>query len=109
MAISPDDSFIVIAGQGADNPPNCDSVLRYNTGGSGVIAFTWAARMYSSVFSLAVSDVAVYVGGHFCAAPRIGAPAGGITHDPNTGPGGNSERLRLRKPEFFSQPERSLS
>lgn len=87
LAISPDDSFIVIGGQGADNPPNCDSVLRYNTGGTGVIPFRWAARMYSSVFSLAVSDVAVYVGGHFCSAPRNGAPVGGITHQGGTANG----------------------
>ncbi len=73
MAISPDGSFIVIGGQGADNPPNCDSVLRYETAGNSVQPFTWSARMYSSVFSLAVTDAAVYVGGHFCAAPRQGA------------------------------------
>ncbi len=79
MAISPDDSFIVVGGQGADNPPNCDSVLRYPTAGNGAVPFDWSARMYSSVFSLAVSDVAVYVGGHFCAAPLNGAPPGGVT------------------------------
>ena len=28
IAIAPDDSFIVIGGQGSDVPPNCDSVLR---------------------------------------------------------------------------------
>ena len=82
MAISPDGSFIVIGGQGADRPPNCDSVLRYETAGDDVVQFTWSARMYSSVFSLAVSDVAVYVGGHFCAAPRLGAVyEGGLTSD----------------------------
>ena len=73
MAISPDGSFIVIGGQGADRPPNCDSVLRYETAGDDVVPFTWSARMYSSIFSLAVTDVAVYAGGHFCAAPRLGA------------------------------------
>ena len=73
MAISPDGSFIVIGGQGADNPPNCDSVLRYETAGNSRVDFTWSARMYSSVLSLAVSDQAVYVGGHFCAAPLQGA------------------------------------
>ena len=53
IAISPDNSFIVVGGQGADNPPNCDSVLRYPTDGTGVIGFDWSARLYSSVFSLA--------------------------------------------------------
>ena len=80
IAISPDDSFIVIGGQGSDRPPNCDSVLQYPTGGTGVIPFNWSARMYSSVFSLAVSDTAVYVGGHFCGAPKNPAPPGGIAH-----------------------------
>ena len=95
MAISPDGSFIVIGGQGADNPPNCDSVLRYETAGNAVQPFTWSARMYSSIFSLAVTDAAVYVGGHFCAAPLLGAvypggytsnftgTANGCSTDPN--------------------------
>ena len=79
LAISPDGSFIVIGGQGADRPPNCDSIVRYETAGDALVEFTWSARMYSSIFSLAVSDVAVYAGGHFCAAPRNGAPRGGVT------------------------------
>ena len=82
MDLSPDGSFLVVGGQGADNPPNCDSVLRYETAGDSLVNFTWSARMYSSVFSLAVSDVAVYAGGHFCAAPLNGAGPSGITHDP---------------------------
>ncbi len=81
MAISPDGSYIVIGGQGNDFPPNCDSVLRYQTAGDTTVNFEWSARLYSSVFSLAVSDVAVYVGGHFCAAPAVGAPPGGVTSD----------------------------
>ncbi len=81
LAISPDGSYVVVGGQGGDNPPNCDSVLRYELDATGIVPFTWSARMYSSVFSLAVSDVAVYVGGHFCAAPKNGAPLGGVTSD----------------------------
>ena len=80
LAISPDGAFIVIGGQGADRPPNCDSIVRYETAGDELVEFTWSARMYSSIFSLAVSDVAVYAGGHFCAAPRLGAVyEGGLT------------------------------
>ncbi|NNC81849.1 MAG: hypothetical protein HKN94_17035 [Acidimicrobiales bacterium] len=79
MAISPDDTFIVVGGQGADNPPNCDSVLRYPVAGDTVVTYDWSARMYSSVLSLAVSDVAVYVGGHFCAAPKLPTPPGGVS------------------------------
>ena len=101
IAISPNNSFIVIGGQGADNPPNCDSVLRYPTAGTGTIAFDWVARMYSSVFSLAVSDTAVYVGGHFCAAPRNPAPPGGITHDRTDG---TANRCNLNDPTDADNP-----
>jgi len=79
LAISPDDTFIVVGGQGADNPPNCDSVLRYPVAGDSVVTFDWSARMYSSVLSVAVSDVAVYAGGHFCAAPKLPTPPGGVS------------------------------
>ncbi len=79
MELSPDGSFLVVGGQGADNPPNCDSVLKYSTAGDSTVTYQWSARMYSSVFSLAVSDVAIYAGGHFCAAPRNPIPAGGIS------------------------------
>ena len=79
MELSPDGSFLVVGGQGADNPPNCDSVVRYETAGAATVNFTWSARMYSSVFSLAVSDVAVYAGGHFCAAPKNPIPLGGVS------------------------------
>lgn len=79
MEISPDGTFLVVGGQGADNPPNCDSVLKYSTAGSATVNYLWSARMYSSVFSLAVSDVAIYVGGHFCAAPLNPIPAGGVS------------------------------
>ena len=42
--------------------------------------------MYSSLFSLAVSDTAVYVGGHFCAAPLNGAdPESRQTHELTNG------------------------
>lgn len=79
MELSPDGSYLVIGGQGADNPPNCDSVLRYSTAGNGTTNFDWSARMYSSVFSLAVSDVAIYAGGHFCGAPKNPIPPGGVS------------------------------
>ena len=102
LAISPNNSFIVIGGQGADNPPNCDSVLRYPTSGTGVIDFDWVARMYSSVFSLAVSDTAVYVGGHFCAAPRNPIPAGGISHP--RGDDGTANGCNINNPNDEANP-----
>ena len=96
IAIAPDDSFIVVGGQGSDNPPNCDSVLRYPTRSTGVVGFDWSARFYSSVFSLAVSDTAVYVGGHFCAAPLNGAAAPSFqTHERTNG---TANKCKLNDP-----------
>lgn len=109
MEISPDGTFLVVGGQGADNPPNCDSVLRYETAGDGVQAFTFSARMYSSVFSLAVSDVAIYVGGHFCAAPANPIAPGGISSDfTGTANGCNvNDPLDLRNPSV-RDPENAV-
>ncbi len=100
MELSPDGSFLVVGGQGADNPPNCDSVLKYFTAGDAQVNFEWSARMYSSVFSLAVSDVAIYVGGHFCAAPRNPIPAGGVS---STWPG-TANRCEVNDPLDASNP-----
>lgn len=78
-AISPDGSFIVVGSWGGDNPPGCDTVSRFDTAGGSFVTRTWTARMYSSVFSVAVSDTAVYAAGHFCSAPRNPIPLGGIS------------------------------
>ncbi len=78
-AISPDGSFVVVSSWGGDNPPGCDTVSRFDTAGSSFVTRTWTARMYSSVFSVAVSDTAVYAVGHFCSAPRNPIPLGGIS------------------------------
>jgi len=79
--ISPDGTYFVIGSSGNDRAPLCDTVQRYEVAPNTPIDPTWVARMYSSVFSVAVSDTAVYAAGHFCAAPRFGVdPAiGGVT------------------------------
>ncbi len=78
-AISPDGSFIVVSSWGTDRPPGCDTVARFDTAGDATSPPRWIARMYSSVFSVAVSDRVVYVAGHFCAAPRHAIPVFGIS------------------------------
>ncbi len=102
LAISPDDSYIAVVTQGGDAPPFCDSVIRYPTAGQGVVPFDWSARMYSSVFSVAISDVAVYAGGHFCAAPKNGAAPGGVT-DPD-GVAANWCGQNVEPPDIKSDP-----
>ena len=69
---------------------------RYPTDGTGVIGFDWSARLYSSIFSVAVSDTAVYVGGHFCAAPLNGADP--VTRQTHERTNGTANRCNHRDP-----------
>ena len=65
-AIAPDDSYFVISsGAGGDRPPISDTVVAYPLEGGDFVEPLWISRMFDSVYSLAVSEVAVYAGGHF--------------------------------------------
>jgi len=65
-AVSPDGSFLVM-GTVVYDQPNChDAVLAFPIGGGADAPERWAKQMRDSVFSVAISDVAVYAGGHFC-------------------------------------------
>jgi PKD repeat protein len=66
--ISPDDSyFAVTSGSGGDRPPINDTVVAYSL--TGAMADNaqplWIARNFDSTYSIAISEVAVYIGGHF--------------------------------------------
>lgn len=75
---SPDGSYLVTIGRGGDNPPACDSALRFETAveADGVNDPTWVTRLHDSSYSLAVSEDAVFIGGHFYGveAPDRGEP-----------------------------------
>jgi PKD repeat protein len=65
-AIAPDDSYFVISsGAGGDRPPISDTIVAYPLVGGDDVQPLWISRMFDSVYSLAVSEVAVYAGGHF--------------------------------------------
>ena len=65
-AISPDDSyFVVSSGSGGDRPPISDTVVAYPLEGGDFVEPLWISRMFDSVYSVAISEVAVYAGGHF--------------------------------------------
>ena len=65
-AIAPDDSYFVISsGAGGDRPPISDTVVAYPLVGGDFVEPLWISRMFDSVYSLDVSEVAVYAGGHF--------------------------------------------
>jgi PKD repeat protein len=68
--ISPDDSyFVVSSGSGGDAPPISDTVIAYPmnapAGTEDDVQPLWIARHFDSIYSVAITEVAVYVGGHF--------------------------------------------
>jgi len=67
-AISPDDTyFVVTAGSGGDRPPISDTAVRFDFNGNGADNQqpVWVSRLFDSVYSVAISEVAVYLGGHY--------------------------------------------
>ncbi|MGC3994581.1 MAG: PKD domain-containing protein [Propionicimonas sp.] len=64
--ISPDGSyFVVTSGSGGDRPPINDTVVRFPIAGEDNVEPTWVARCFDSVYSVAISEKAIYIGGHF--------------------------------------------
>ncbi len=68
--IAPDDSyFVVSSGSGGDAPPISDTVIRYNLDAASLqnddVQPVWIARHFDSIYSVAITEQAVYVGGHF--------------------------------------------
>ncbi|GAB6985657.1 PKD domain-containing protein [Nocardioides pyridinolyticus] len=68
--IAPDDSyFVVSSGSGGDAPPISDTVIAYPLDAASLedpdVQPLWIARHFDSIYSVAITEVAVYVGGHF--------------------------------------------
>ncbi|MEO9326141.1 PKD domain-containing protein [Nocardioides sp. C4-1] len=65
-AISPDGSyFVVTSGSGGDRPPINDTVIAFPMDGGAGTQPLWISRLFDSVYSVAISEKAIYVGGHF--------------------------------------------
>jgi PKD repeat protein len=68
--ISPDDSyFVVTAGSGGDAPPISDVAVAFPLTAASLndsdVQPLWVARCFDSVYSVAITEKAVYIGGHF--------------------------------------------
>lgn len=64
--IAPDDRYFVVgSGSGGDRPPINDTVIAFPIAGGDNTEPLWVSRHFDSVYSVAVTEVAVYVGGHF--------------------------------------------
>jgi len=64
--ISPDDSyFVVTSGSGGDRPPISDTVVAFPIAGNDLVQPLWVSRVFDSVYSVAIAENAIYIGGHF--------------------------------------------
>ena len=73
--ISPDDEwFAVTSGSGGDRPPINDTVVAFPLAGGDDVQPRWISRHFDSVYSIAISEKAVYVGGHMGWAESPTAP-----------------------------------
>lgn len=73
--IAPDDSYFVVgSGSGGDRPPINDTVIAFSLTGGDFVEPLWVSRMFDSIYSVAASETAVYVGGHFAWNESPSAP-----------------------------------
>ncbi|MBM0227075.1 MULTISPECIES: Ig-like domain-containing protein [Micromonospora] len=64
--IAPNDSyFVVTSGSGGDRPPINDTAIAFPVTGNDNVQPIWVSRHFDSVYSVAITETAVYVGGHF--------------------------------------------
>ena len=57
--------FVVTSGSGGDRPPISDTAMAFPIAGGDFVEPLWVARCFDSVYSVAITEEAVYVGGHF--------------------------------------------
>lgn len=64
--IAPDDSYFAVgSGSGGDRPPINDTIVAFRLDGGDDVQPMWISRAFDSVYSIAISERAVYFGGHF--------------------------------------------
>ena len=74
-AIAPDDTwFIATSASGGDRPPINDTAIAFDISGGDNMQPRWISRAFDSIYSVAISEVAVYLGGHFAWSESPTAP-----------------------------------
>ena len=64
--IAPNDEyFVVTSGSGGDRPPISDTAIAFPIAGQDFVEPLWVSRCFDSVYSVAITETAVYIGGHF--------------------------------------------
>jgi PKD repeat protein len=66
--------FVVVSGSGGDRPPINDTAMAFPIDGGDFVEPLWVSRHSDSIYSVAISDVAVYLGGHFVISPSPTSP-----------------------------------
>jgi large repetitive protein len=56
--------FVVGSGSGGDRPPINDTAVAFSINGNDFVEPLWVSRMFDSVYSIAISEVGIYAGGH---------------------------------------------
>ena len=69
-----DEWFAVTSGSGGDRPPINDTVMAFPINGGDDVQPRWISRHFDSVYSIAISEKAVYVGGHMAWAESPTSP-----------------------------------
>lgn len=80
--ISPDGSwFAVTSGSGGDRPPINDTVIAFPISGGDDVQPLWISRAFDSIYAVAISEQAVFIGGHFAwnESPTSPQPWPGLT------------------------------
>jgi PKD repeat protein len=73
--IAPNDQyFVVTSGSGGDRPPINDMAIAFPIAGNDNVQPLWNTRNFDSVYSVAISEQAVYIGGHFSFTESQSAP-----------------------------------
>ncbi|MEV4416634.1 PKD domain-containing protein [Catellatospora sp. NPDC049609] len=73
--IAPNDQyFVVTSGSGGDRPPINDTAIAFPIAGNDHVQPLWISRAFDSIYSVAISENAVYIGGHFSWIESQSAP-----------------------------------
>ncbi len=81
--IAPNDQYFVLAsGSGGDAPPISDTAVAYPIAGGDFTEPLWISRAFDSIYSVAITEQAVYIGGHFnwLESPTAAQPWPGLTN-----------------------------
>lgn len=61
---SPDGSYFVVVSSLGNHAPGCDVAVRFPTAGGNGVTSAWVSRLFDTPEAVAVTDEAIYIGGH---------------------------------------------